>query len=68
MRLRGDESSRRIPVVVLTAKSLTQAERDRLNSDADRIVGKGGYDQNELLRDIRELVALRTGRSMENET
>ena len=62
IRLRRNEASRRIPVIVVSAKTLTQEERDRLNGDVDRIFAKGAYDQDKLLDDLCELVALRTGR------
>jgi len=63
VRLRRDEASRQIPVVILTAKTLTPEERDRLTGNADRILGKGAYDQEEVLSDLRSLVAQRTTHS-----
>jgi signal transduction histidine kinase/DNA-binding response OmpR family regulator len=63
-QLRRNDAWRDIPVVVLTAKQLTQEERKRLNSGAERILGKGAYDKDEVLCDLRTLVSRRTGRSI----
>lgn len=45
-----------IPVVVVTAKELTTAERARLNGHVERILQKGSYDSGNLLRQICDLV------------
>jgi len=43
-----------IPVVVITAKDLTHADRDRLNGEVERIIQKS--DRDEMLRQLsREL-------------
>jgi CheY-like chemotaxis protein len=57
LEMRKVESWRSIPVVVLTAKELTPADRDRLNGDVERILQKGAYDREELLREVRDLVS-----------
>jgi CheY-like chemotaxis protein len=44
-----------IPVVVLTAKDLTQDERTRLNGGVERVLAKGGDDAGELLALLRRL-------------
>ena len=41
-RLRGDPKWRSIPVVVLTAKDLTEEDRSRLNGSVERVVKKAG--------------------------
>jgi CheY-like chemotaxis protein len=47
-----------IPVVVITAKELTEADRQRLNGGVERIVSKGTGDREEFLREVRDLVKL----------
>jgi signal transduction histidine kinase/DNA-binding response OmpR family regulator len=46
-----------IPVIVVTAKDLTNEERDRLNGHADKILQKGGYQREELLQRVSEMVS-----------
>ncbi len=50
------ERLREIPVVVLTAKDLTQDERTRLNGAVQRVLAKGAHTRDELLATIRDLV------------
>jgi hypothetical protein len=52
-------------VVVITAKDLTPDDRQRLNGYVARILQKGTYSREELLREVRDLVAVRVqpGRS-----
>ena len=51
----GDDPSP-VPVVVITAKELTEEDRLRLNGGVERIVQKGSRDR--FLREVRDLVAL----------
>jgi PAS domain S-box-containing protein len=46
-----------IPVVVITAKDLTDEERSRLNGGVARVVEKGNLDAGDLLRDLRAVIA-----------
>ena len=46
-----------IPVIVVTAKDLTNEERERLNGHAGKILQKGGYQREELLRRVSEMVS-----------
>ena len=46
-----------IPIVVLTAKDLSQEERTQLGRHVHQVVQKSGQSQEELLRQVRELVA-----------
>ncbi|MDX1524511.1 MAG: response regulator, partial [Anaerolineae bacterium] len=55
--LRQVEKWRSIPVVVITAKDLTQAERHRLNNSVARVLQKGAYSRETLLSEIRSLVS-----------
>lgn len=45
---------RQIPVVILTAKDLTQAERNQLNTQVARIFQKGNYQREELLQEVHQ--------------
>jgi CheY-like chemotaxis protein len=58
--LRQQEARRSIPVVVLTSKDLTPAERSRLTVNVEKILQKGGYDRDALLREVRRVVLLYT--------
>jgi hypothetical protein len=55
--LRRREGWGTIPVVVVTAKDLTAEDRLRLNGYVHRILQKGAYDREELLDEVRDLVA-----------
>jgi CheY-like chemotaxis protein len=46
-----------LPVVVVTAKDLTPAERERLNGQVNRILQKGPYAKEQLLELVRAQVA-----------
>jgi CheY-like chemotaxis protein len=56
--LRADPAQRAIPVIVITAKDLTADERQRLNGTVERILEKGAYGRDELLTEVRQLVAV----------
>ena len=53
--LRRTEAWRRIPIIVLTAKDVTEHDRYRLQGCVERILQKDTYSRDELLRDVREL-------------
>ena len=55
--LRVEPAWRAVPVVVITAKTLTKADRKRLNGGVEAVVQKGGRAREELLSEIRKLVA-----------
>jgi PAS domain S-box-containing protein len=55
--LRKRNGPRRIPVVVITAKDLTEEDRRRLNGGVERVVQKGGHEPQALLGEVRQLVA-----------
>jgi CheY-like chemotaxis protein len=63
--LRQREGWRAIPVVVVTAKDLTTEDRLRLNGYVHRILQKGAYSREDLLDEVRDLVAslIREGES-----
>jgi GAF domain-containing protein/CheY-like chemotaxis protein len=55
--LRRHEGWRAIPVVVITARDLSREDRERLNGHVEKILQKGTYDRDQLLAEVRELVA-----------
>ncbi len=55
-RLRERPEWRDIPVVVLTARDLTEEDRQRLSGDVEKIVQKGLWDHAALLSEMRRLV------------
>jgi signal transduction histidine kinase/CheY-like chemotaxis protein len=56
-RLREDQATCAVPVIVLTAKELSTSEREFLTSHAQRIVQKGGGGAEALLPLVRRTVA-----------
>jgi CheY-like chemotaxis protein len=56
-RVSGHEEWAAIPVVVLTSKDLSPEERGRLQGHVERIVEKGAYDREALLREVRKIVS-----------
>jgi hypothetical protein len=59
---RRHEAWRAIPIVVVTAKDLSHDDRQRLNGYVERILQKGAYGREQLLAEVRELVAASVGR------
>jgi signal transduction histidine kinase/CheY-like chemotaxis protein len=55
--LRRHATWRDIPVLVLTAMDLTDADRRRLNGEVERVMQKGAYDRDELLREVGQVLA-----------
>jgi signal transduction histidine kinase/DNA-binding response OmpR family regulator len=56
-RLREQPAWRVIPVVVVTASDLTPEERQRLNRGVQSVLEKGAYTRDDLLAEIRDVVA-----------
>ncbi|MEE8311828.1 MAG: response regulator [Candidatus Binatia bacterium] len=54
--LRAVAEWRDIPVIVVTAKDLTEEDRRRLNGAVTAVLEKGAYGREELLAQVRELV------------
>jgi PAS domain S-box-containing protein len=54
--LRARAEWRTIPVVVVTARELAEADRRRLTGMVERIVEKGTYGREQLLEEVRALV------------
>jgi CheY-like chemotaxis protein len=62
--LREREWCRSVPVVVITAKELTEEDRRRLSGKVVRILEKGAFPRDALLREVSDVVAARVrGRS-----
>jgi CheY-like chemotaxis protein len=61
VNLRQAEAWRHIPVVVLTAKDLTEEDRRRLDGGVQRILQKAAYSRKSLLREVRDLVRATAG-------
>jgi PAS domain S-box-containing protein len=64
--LRKNADWREIPVVVVTAKNLTQEERVLLDSQVGLVLQKGAYQSEELLRETGRLVANRIRKQTPN--
>jgi CheY-like chemotaxis protein len=58
--LRRDQKYPRVPVIVITAKDLTEDDRRRLNGGVERILQKGAHTREQLLAEIRAVVAGQT--------
>jgi PAS domain S-box-containing protein len=58
LRARGE----RAPVVVVTAKDISAQDRLRLNGQVERILQKGACSREELLAEVREMMAVRVSR------
>jgi len=54
--LREHEQWSKIPIIVLTAKTLTQEEHQQLNKNVQTVFQKGAYHQDKLLTEIRDLL------------
>ena len=50
--LKSDEQLADVPVIVISAKELTAAERKRLSSQTDMLMQKGDFTDEELLEEI----------------
>jgi CheY-like chemotaxis protein len=57
VELRKREEARAIPVIVVTAKDLTEEHERRLSGSVERIVQKGALTRQQLLAQVRSLVA-----------
>lgn len=56
-KLRENPDYKAVPVVVLTAKDLTDEDRMRLNGYVEKILQKGAWSREDLMNDIRDMVA-----------
>ncbi len=58
-RLRQNAEWRSIPIIVLTAKAITEEDRERLNGCVEKILKKGSYKREELISEIQFIVKSR---------
>ena len=58
--IRANAEWRDIPVIVITAKTLTDEDRRRLNGGVETVVQKGGRPRDALIEEIRALLSVRT--------
>jgi signal transduction histidine kinase/CheY-like chemotaxis protein len=56
VELRRQAAWRDIPVIVVTAMDLTEEDRRRLSGEVERIIEKGAYGRDELLREVGRLL------------
>jgi PAS domain S-box-containing protein len=54
--LRENKQWRSIPVIVVTAKDMTEEDRRRLNGDIQGVIAKSGLNRDALIREVQELV------------
>ncbi|MBT7937215.1 MAG: hypothetical protein HN722_13555, partial [Nitrospina sp.] len=47
---------RSIPIVVITSKELTHADRLRLNGGVQKLIEKKSLDQNDLFKEIHDIL------------
>ena len=55
-QLRQHEQWRSIPVIILTAKSITSEDRQKLNGEVNQIFEKGSYNRSELFEELDRLL------------
>jgi CheY-like chemotaxis protein len=55
--LHENEVWRHIPIIVLTARDLDQADKSRLDGSVREILQKGAYSRDQLLEQVRSMVA-----------
>jgi len=60
--VRKHESWKSIPVIVMTAKELTVEDRQRLNGSVEKILQKGAYSREDLMREVVRLLGASVAR------
>jgi signal transduction histidine kinase/CheY-like chemotaxis protein len=63
IELRASEAWRKIPVLVVTAKDLTDEDRERLSGQVEQVLHKQAYSHDDLLSEVGELVRTSVERS-----
>ena len=58
-RLRSDERTRNVPIVVFTGKELTEADRDTLNGQIQRLLAKDESGPSDIVTTVRSTIRLR---------
>lgn len=54
--VKADPALRTVPIVVVTAKDITDAERKQLNGQVSRVLQKGAYSRDDLLAEVSRTV------------
>jgi CheY-like chemotaxis protein len=54
--LRADPAQRDLPIVIVTAKTLTGEDRERLSGSVQRVLQKGAYTPADLLAQVRAAI------------
>ena len=62
--LRRRQNAPAIPVIVITAKDLTEEDRRRLNGGVERIIQKGATTPAEVLSQVRSLLHSSAGENI----
>ena len=62
-KLRQSDAWQKIPVIVITAKTLTAADRERLNGQVERLIQKAGHKLDSLLASLDEMLPKQPRRS-----
>ena len=55
-RLRADERTRRLPIVVFTGKDLTTADHDTLNGQIERLMAKDVFGPADIVTTVRDAI------------
>jgi len=59
-RLKRNEATRDIHVIIMTAKLLTKREREQLASQAEMVAEKGKFQKDEFVKQVKNLISKRT--------
>jgi PAS domain S-box-containing protein len=59
--LRQRPECRQVPVVVITARDITEEDRQRLNGQVARVMQKGSFQMEDLVRELRALSEVHIG-------
>jgi CheY-like chemotaxis protein len=51
--LKKSKKTKDIPIIIVSAKDLTQEEAEYLSDNIERIIRKGNFTKEDLLRDIK---------------
>ncbi len=57
--LKKKEETRDVPVIILTAKDITDEDKKRLNGSIEGLITKGLFAQDEILKDLKNIVERR---------
>jgi CheY-like chemotaxis protein len=63
LHLRRNEALREVPVVVITAATLSEADHARLNGGVERVLQRSDFQPDDLLAEVRALVRQTFGRA-----